>query len=137
MSKVLYKPVTYHGIEYYPYFVDASGDIYNAETGNHLTPTSDTTCKYPRVSMKDSNGKYKRYLMHRIVAEAFVPLTLPKNSDINEEEWEMTPQSVKKFIMKSMLVNHIDHDKENYDHKNLEWVTSEENAAARNKFYGI
>lgn len=132
-----YKVVKYHGIEYPPYYVNRDGDIYNAETGNTLTPTPDTTCKYPRVSLKDANGKYKRYLMHRIVAESFVPLTLPKNSGISIEEWNATPDSVKAFIMKNMVVNHIDHDKLNYDYSNLEWVTSEENAAARNKFYGV
>lgn len=125
----------YHGIEYPLYRVNKEGIIYNVRTNNTLTPTADSTCKYPRVSLRDENGKYKKVLMHRIVAELFVPLDLPKNSIITIDDWAVTPNSVKCFIMKNMLVNHIDHNKMNYHYSNLEWVTQEENAAARNIFY--
>lgn len=129
--------VTYHGEEFDGYVVDRKGNILNTRTLNYITASPDSTCHYPRVNLKTKSGKYKKVLVHRIVAEAFIPLDRPKNSNITNEEWRITPESVKKFIMKNMLVNHIDHDKENYNYKNLEWVTQEENARARNEFYNI
>lgn len=131
--------VKYHGEEFDGYVVDREGNILNTRTNNYITPTDHTkdTCKYPRVRIKTKSGKYKYVLVHRVVAEAFIPLELPKNSNISKQDWDNTPDSVKKFLMKNMIVNHIDHDKGNYYYKNLEWVTHEENAHARNKFYGV
>jgi len=128
--------VTYHGEEYSDYTVNECGDIYSLKSGKYLTANSDTTCPYPRVTLT-KNGRPKKVLVHRVVAEAFVTLGCPQNSGISEEEWEQSPNSIKTFIMKNMIVNHIDHDKLNYSPDNLEWVTQEENAHARNKFYGI
>jgi hypothetical protein len=123
------KTVYYHGEEFENYYVDKDGEIINAYTFRTLTASSDSTCHYPRVYL---NGR--KFLVHRIVAEAFVPLCKPSES-ITDEEWENTPASVKQLIMKTMFVNHIDHDKENYHYSNLEWVTAEENARKRNDFY--
>jgi len=130
-------PVTYHGEEFDGYVVDKKGNVFNTRTLNYITAKSDSTCHYPRVTLKTKSGKYKKVLLHRIVAEAFVPLNLPKGSNITKQEWEITPVSVKKFVRKNMIVNHIDHNKENYYYKNLEWVTQEQNARARNIFYGV
>lgn len=129
--------VTYHGEEFDGYIVDRKGNILNTRTLNYITASSDSTCSYPRVRIKTKSGKYKSVLVHRIVAEAFIPLKKPANSNITDSEWKNTPESVKKFLMKNMIVNHIDHDKENYYYKNLEWATQEENARARNVFYGV
>lgn len=49
-------------------------------------------------------GLHKKFFIHRLVAEAFIPN--PKKKDI---------------------VNHIDHNKANNAIKNLEWVTLSEN----------
>jgi len=123
------KTVTYHGEVFHNYYVDVDGDVINAYTGRTLTASSDSTCHYPRVHLYG-----KKYLVHRIVAEAFVPLQKPSET-ISDEEWANTPPSIKQFIMKTMCVNHIDHDKENYHYTNLEWVTQVQNAQKRNEFY--
>ena len=58
---------------------------------------------YPAVCLA-SDGKYKDYMIHRLVAEAFIPNPGDK------------PE-----------VNHLDGDKKNNIVSNLEWVTSKEN----------
>ncbi len=135
------KTVTYHGEVFENYSVDKLGFIFSLHTGNDLTPFVDKGnkgCKYPRVSLRYSDkNKSKTVLVHRVVAEAYVPLKRPEDSNITAKEWAETPESVKQFIMKTMWVNHIDHDKTNYDPSNLEWVTPTQNARARNDFYGI
>jgi hypothetical protein len=132
-----FKPVKYHGVVFKNYCVNKNGDIYNIKTSRQLKASVCGTCPYPVIQIFDPEGNRKKLLVHRIVAESFVPLTINKNSGIMSKEWRRTPASVKRYLMKNMIVNHIDHDKTNCRSSNLEWVTQEENATARNKFYGI
>jgi hypothetical protein len=71
--------------------------------------------------------------MHRVMAETFIPLPKPKN--ISKGAWENTPEETKAHIKLLMSVNHIDHDKTNYNVDNLEWVSAKGNADAREEFY--
>lgn len=84
------------------YFCDKLGNIYNGNTGRAL---KQKVCKsgYIQVCLYMPNGK-KSFYVHRVVAECFVANSYSK------------PE-----------VNHIDGDKSNNNHSNLEWVTSSEN----------
>jgi hypothetical protein len=128
------KTVSYHGTKWNNYTVDGNGNIHNILTGKCLKTTDNVLNGYPRVSLSN-NGVTKHLLVHRIVAEAFVEMDKPCES-ITNSQWKRCPKSIKQFIMKNMLVNHIDHDKQNYSVKNLEWVTAEENSRKRVEFYG-
>lgn len=64
----------------------------------------------------------KSHQLHRIVAETLIPF--PKPEGVTHPEWKTTPDSVKKLLVSQYMVNHKDHDKENYHPDNLEWVTS-------------
>ena len=63
-----------------------------------------TKCGYKQVSLGDSEGKYKSYLVHRLVALAFIP-----NPDNLPE------------------VDHHDENKSNNDSLNLTWTDSFDN----------
>lgn len=84
-----------------PYFVSADGCIY-IRPGKEMTRYADTY-GYEYISIR-RNGRRKKYLTHRLVADAFIPN--PKR----------LPQ-----------VNHIDGNKKNNNVSNLEWVNNSDN----------
>ena len=90
--------------------------IYNSGTKNGLYTIHEKIIKQ-RINKKrhgycelslHKNGKEKRFKVHRLVAEAFIP----------------NPNNLPE-------VNHIDGNKENNTLSNLEWVTSSENQKHR------
>jgi hypothetical protein len=122
------------------YYVDTSGNIWSNHFSNLKMLKPSRSGKYYTVSFHseafiDYPGSKRTFMVHRVVAETFIPA--PKENRVPDEDWESTPESVKKLInlykkekARALLVNHIDHDKNNYHPSNLEWVTFKENAAA-------
>ena len=130
-------PVTYHGEHYDDYFVNRTGKVWSAKKNKFLAiKQGKKSTDYPGMRLR-KNNKTKYMQLHRIVAESFVELKRPKDSGISPSQWKKTPKTIKRFIMELMFVNHIDHNKENYHYKNLEWVTPTQNARARDEFYNI
>ena len=82
------------------YYATEDGNIINGKNGRVLKPYSDCSKGYVCVDIKG-----KKYKVHRLIAEAFLP---------NPEH---KPQ-----------INHIDGDKTNNKISNLEWCTNSENA---------
>lgn len=85
------------------YEVSNFGSIRNARTKRPVKMFAQSD-GYLQVSLSN-NGKPKSYLVHRIVAEAWIPC-----NSVDQVE-----------------VNHIDGDKQNNHYLNLEWVTHQEN----------
>jgi len=88
--------------DYDKYFINNYGTVYN----NHLKELRKEKTKggYLRVTLY-KNGKPKHFLIHRLVAQAFIPN--PKN----------LPE-----------VNHIDNNPVNNRVENLAWCTAKENS---------
>ena len=83
------------------YAITEDGNVYSYISKKYLKPTLDKG--YYRITLY-KNGKIKRYLIHRLVAEAFIP----------------NPDNLP-------CVNHLDEDKKNNCVSNLEWCSYEYN----------
>ena len=89
--------------DYENYEVTTTGEVINTKTGKVLKGQKDKD-GYLKVQLC-KNGKVKIFLIHRLVAQAFIPnpLNLPQ-------------------------VNHKDEDKTNNTVENLEWCTPKYNS---------
>ena len=85
------------------YLICASGHIYSKKTSQYLTEYV-TDCGYLKVGVY-IKGKNRHLSVHRLVAEAWLDLSTPAQTQ----------------------VNHKDMDKLNNSIENLEWVTQSEN----------
>lgn len=87
------------------YFVDNLGNIYSKKSGQlqKLKPWVDSKGRYLMVSLSN-NGKTTKKLVHRLVAETFLPC--------ND---------------KSLVVDHIDSNTKNNALSNLRWVSIQQN----------
>ena len=88
------------------YWVSDDGRVFSYKRGTkqELTQSGVSRCKRYKVVTLSYNGVSKKYYVHRLVGEAFIP----KSGD----RWQ---------------INHKDRNPENNHVDNLEWVTSQEN----------
>ena len=98
MKKTIWKDISgYEGL----YQISSDGDVMSLRKKKIMKPFDNNG--YLRIGLS-KDGKRKNYLIHRLVAKAF----LVKGVDENE-------------------INHIDLNKKNNSYKNLEWVTGSQN----------
>ena len=105
----------------------------NSDSWKRLTPCYGGNSKYPKVSLR-MNGLSKTCMIHTLVADAW--LELPKPNNILKEEWDNASVEMKRFLRKAFVVNHIDHDKDNYHPSNLEFCTQQQNVKKSVRYYG-
>ena len=134
--KNIVTPLIYNQVEYSDYGVHKkTGEIYSKKRGEWEKMESKVSGKgspYPKLQLS-VNGKKKSIQTHIAVHETLNP-TLPLPPDVTEKEWRVTPNSVKHHMRRIYEVNHIDHVHTNYNPKNLEWVTKQQNVNAYQKF---
>lgn len=125
------------------YFVRNDGKIFSSKTrggryyprSEHwdpLIPSTSGNSPYPKVSLR-MNGRARTCMVHTLVADAW--LELPKPDNILKEEWDNTSVEMKRLLRKAFVVNHIDHDKDNYHPSNLEFCTQQQNIKKSVRYY--
>ena len=128
-------PLIYNQVEYFDYGVHKkTGEIYSKKRGEWEKRESSVSGKgspYPKLLLS-VNGKKKSIQTHIAVHETLNP-TLPLPPDVTVKQWRVTPNSVKQHMRHIYEVNHIDHVHTNYNPKNLEWVTKQQNIEAYQK----
>lgn len=86
------------------YYITDNGDVFNIKRSSKLSPSVSSTAGYLKISLTNSSGARPTYLLHRLVAMAFIP----------------NPENKRE-------VNHKDGNKANNHVSNLEWATPSEN----------
>lgn len=83
-------------------------------------PSGPNTCKM-RISV------------HRMVMETFKPIEEYPPYPMTKEEWSTTPESAKRILRDSCVVDHIDDNPFNNHVDNLRWLSSKDNSNFRKK----
>jgi hypothetical protein len=81
--------------------------------------------KYYRRLTKDPNKRPINIKIHRAVMEAWKPIKLYPPIPI--EDWKICPESAKRFIEESAIIDHIDTNTLNNHGDNLRWTTNKGN----------
>ena len=96
--------IVFYKSEKYPdYRFSKDGRVftkYNSEVWREMKPLESKTKAYLRLDLKDKNGVFKKRLVHRVIAETFIP---------NPDELP--------------CINHKDENPRNNSVENLEWCT--------------
>ena len=109
------------------YFVDPkNGEIWSNKRGDfkNLKWRACGNSPYPALVFR-INDESISVRVHRIVAETMHNIPIPPG--VSEKEWKRTPASVKRLFDQFWEVNHKDHNRLNFNPKNLEWVSRQEN----------
>lgn len=98
------KDIFYYKIKEGLYAIEEDGRVWSYFSKRYMKVKEDKD-GYLALSLKNNNGGYSRFGIHRLLMIAFCPVD----------------------NMENLQVNHIDGNKKNNNLNNLEWVTCEEN----------
>ena len=90
---------------------------------------------YSKLKGSSDGRVIRNCKLHKVVIETFKPIDqFPP--DRLKHDWDKAPESFKKWVKETALVNHIDHNPDNNSLDNLEYMTPRENTRASVKMYG-
>lgn len=120
----------YNGETFENYYVSREGEIWSAKK---LSPNVSGTSPYLKVGIS-LNTKKTTVVVHRAVAASFgLPKPDMKPESVTQEDWDLTPEAVKKCLAnKSLDVHHKNYDKLDNRLENLEYMESSKNRSIGN-----
>ena len=148
MSKVVEKwlPLVRFGKQIPNYQISDQGNVWDTSKNQPVQPKTTgqpwknwaALCVSVRIPSNDFFGEEYIYAsksitcrVHRLVMEAFRPID--EYPPIPKSDWDAAPESAKKFIRESVVIDHINNDPLDNRLENLRWVSALENSAARKK----
>lgn len=130
-----FKPAIVYGNKTEDYWVcPKTGNFWSSKGRTLKRLTVSYNNEYAQVSVS-INGKKHRCHLHRIVYFSLNTGVISTPPGVTSAAWKRTPMSVKRQFTYKYLINHIDHNKRNYNPKNLELATHKENADAAVRHY--
>lgn len=142
------RPVVYEGETYPAYSVSNLGNVYTHKVGKMVDRRKATPVPIRRVDGEvngrggasyvalNIGGKSKTVTVHKLVMAAFRPMDQYPPQQIPMEDYLACPQSVKNWIRKTAVINHIDHDCHNNHVENLEYTTQHDNTLKAVEHHG-
>ena len=142
-----FKPLVRYNKIIPDYFISKDGRVYSAKSNKlmYVTKLRDpngrlSACKVDLVIPEDLFGDYTHsrrgssspritVTLHRGVMETYK--SIDDNPPIPREDWEKCPESAKKWIRDTALVDHIDDNPGNNNVDNLRWVVPKDNQKYR------
>lgn len=79
-----WKEVKIFGIVQQRYMVSDTGKVYDKERGQFVQNDYDVKTGFTSVSLRTRSGRYRKFLMHRLVFEVFCPEEFKK---AQEKKW--------------------------------------------------
>ena len=143
------RPLVFDGVTYPAYSVSNWGNVYTHKTGRMVDRRRATPVPITRkdgevngrggasyVSLTLKNGVTKSITVHKLVMSTFRPIDEYPPSQIPLEDFMACPETVKRWIRKTVVINHIDHDCHNNRVENLEYTTQHDNTLKAVKHHG-
>ena len=143
------RPLVFEGVTYVEYSVSNLGNIYSHKSGNMVDRRRSTPvnishvdgqvngrggASYVSLSLKGIGSK--RVTVHKLVMATFRPVDQYPPKQIPLEDYRQCPQSVKDWIQRTVVINHIDHNCHNNHVDNLEYTTQLDNTQKAVKHHG-
>ena len=143
-----FKPVKKYGRQIPDYFVTVDAKVYSNKTKKFLkVGKSAKDSEYMRVSLNIPIGYFSdvddfnyyednkvshrvSFDVHRIVLEAWKPIDENPPEQLRDD-WDKAPESFKKWVRETAVIDHIDGNPANNHLDNLRWCTPKENNCYR------